>query len=151
MSTNIFFITDILESAESDLSTYSAHLSNMNVFIKEANPHTLILIDEFGTGTDPKFGGPIAEAVLETLNKKQVRGVVTTHYSNLKVFASNTEGLLNASMLFDTLELKALYKLDLGRDCLLLISTAIHPIFLYLFESLLITHRLFVAALLLSF
>ncbi len=103
------------QSIESDLSTYSAHLSNMNVFIKEANPHTLILIDEFGTGTDPKFGGPIAEAVLETLNKKQVRGVVTTHYSNLKVFASNTEGLLNASMLFDTLELKALYKLELGQ------------------------------------
>ncbi len=103
------------QSIESDLSTYSAHLSNMNVFIREANPHTLILIDEFGTGTDPKFGGPIAEAVLETLNKKQVRGVVTTHYSNLKVFASNTEGLLNASMLFDTLELKALYKLELGQ------------------------------------
>lgn len=103
------------QSIESDLSTYSAHLSNMNMFIKEANPHTLILIDEFGTGTDPKFGGPIAEAVLETLIKKKVKGVITTHYSNLKVFASNTEGLVNASMLFDTIELKALYKLEIGQ------------------------------------
>ncbi len=103
------------QSIESDLSTYSAHLSNMNTFIKEANPHTLILIDEFGTGTDPKFGGPMAEAVLETLNKKNVKGVITTHYSNLKVFASSTQGLANASMLFDTVELRALYQLEIGQ------------------------------------
>ncbi len=103
------------QSIESDLSTYSAHLSNMNVFIQQATPHTLILIDEFGTGTDPKFGGPMAEAVLETLNQKNVKGVITTHYSNLKVFASNTEGLVNASMLFDTIELKALYQLEIGQ------------------------------------
>ncbi len=103
------------QSIESDLSTYSAHLSNMNVFLKNATPHTLILIDEFGTGTDPKFGGPMAEAVLELLNEKKVKGVITTHYSNLKVFASNTEGLVNASMLFDTTELKALYQLELGQ------------------------------------
>jgi DNA mismatch repair protein MutS2 len=87
----------------------------MNTFIREANPHTLILIDEFGTGTDPKFGGPMAEAVLETLNKKNVKGVITTHYSNLKVFASSTQGLANASMLFDTVELKALYQLEIGQ------------------------------------
>lgn len=103
------------QSIESDLSTYSAHLSNMNTFIREANPHTMILIDEFGTGTDPKFGGPMAEAVLETLNKKNVKGVITTHYSNLKVFASSTNGLVNASMLFDTVELKALYQLEIGQ------------------------------------
>jgi len=103
------------QSIESDLSTYSAHLANMNTFIKEANPHTLILIDEFGTGTDPKFGGPMAEAVLETLNKKNVKGVITTHYSNLKLFASSTQGLANASMLFDTVELKALYQLEIGQ------------------------------------
>lgn len=103
------------QSIESDLSTYSAHLSNMNTFIREANRHTLILIDEFGTGTDPKFGGPMAEAVLETLNKKNVKGVITTHYSNLKVFASSSDGLVNASMLFDTVELKALYQLELGQ------------------------------------
>lgn len=103
------------QSIESDLSTYSAHLANMNVFLQQASPHTLILIDEFGTGTDPKFGGPIAEAVLELLNQKNVKGVITTHYSNLKVFASNTEGIVNASMLFDTIELKALYQLEIGQ------------------------------------
>lgn len=103
------------QSIESDLSTYSAHLSNMNVFLQQATPHTLILIDEFGTGTDPKFGGPMAEAVLELLNQKNVRGVITTHYSNLKIFAGNTEGLVNASMLFDTLELRALYQLEIGQ------------------------------------
>jgi DNA mismatch repair protein MutS2 len=103
------------QSIESDLSTYSAHLANMNVFLQQASPHTLILIDEFGTGTDPKFGGPMAEAVLEMLNQKNVKGVITTHYSNLKVFASNTEGMVNASMLFDTIELKALYQLEIGQ------------------------------------
>lgn len=103
------------QSIESDLSTYSAHLSNMNVFIQQATPHTLILIDEFGTGTDPKFGGPMAEAVLETLNQKNIKGVITTHYSNLKIFAGNTAGLVNASMLFDTTELKALYQLEIGQ------------------------------------
>ncbi|MCF8284620.1 MAG: endonuclease MutS2 [Sphingobacteriales bacterium] len=103
------------QSIESDLSTYSAHLSNMNVFLQQATPHTLILIDEFGTGTDPKFGGPMAEAVLELLNQKNIRGVITTHYSNLKFFAGNTPGLVNASMLFDTTELKALYQLEIGQ------------------------------------
>src|SRR5476651_1726932 len=89
------------QSIESDLSTYSAHLSKMKNFVEDANGKTLILIDEFGTGTDPQFGGPIAEAVLESLNHKKVKGMVTTHYSNLKVFASNTEGIENASMLFN--------------------------------------------------
>lgn len=103
------------QSIESDLSTYSAHLSNMNVFLQQATPHTLILIDEFGTGTDPKFGGPMAEAVLEMLNQKNVKGVITTHYSNLKIFAGNTAGLVNASMLFDTVELRALYQLEIGQ------------------------------------
>lgn len=103
------------QSIESDLSTYSAHLSNMNVFLQQATPHTLILIDEFGTGTDPKFGGPMAEAVLEMLNQKNVKGVITTHYSNLKIFAGNTKGLVNASMLFDTVELKAMYQLEIGQ------------------------------------
>ena len=83
------------QSIESDLSTYSAHLSKMKNFVEQANGKTLILIDEFGTGTDPQFGGPIAEAVLESLNHKKVRGMVTTHYSNLKIFASHTEGIEN--------------------------------------------------------
>ncbi|RKR85536.1 DNA mismatch repair protein MutS2 [Mucilaginibacter gracilis] len=103
------------QSIESDLSTYSAHLSKMKHFVENANGKTLILIDEFGTGTDPQFGGPIAEAVLESLNHKKVRGMVTTHYSNLKIFASNAEGLENASMLFDNVEMRPLYMLEVGK------------------------------------
>lgn len=103
------------QSIESDLSTYSAHLSKMKYFTAHANAKTLVLIDEFGTGTDPQFGGPIAEAVLEVLNKKQIRGVVTTHYSNLKNFANASEGLENASMLFDNAAMKPLYILEIGK------------------------------------
>ncbi|MDB5006678.1 MAG: mutS2 [Mucilaginibacter sp.] len=103
------------QSIESDLSTYSAHLSKMKAFVEQANGKTLILIDEFGTGTDPQFGGPIAEAVLESLIHKKVRGMVTTHYSNLKIFASHTEGLENASMLFNNTEMKPLYMLEVGK------------------------------------
>ena len=103
------------QSIESDLSTYSAHLSKMKKFVEDANGKTLVLIDEFGTGTDPQFGGPIAEAVLEALNHKKVRGMVTTHYSNLKIFASNTEGIENASMLFNNTEMKPLYMLEVGK------------------------------------
>lgn len=103
------------QSIESDLSTYSAHLNKMRYFVEHATPKTLILIDEFGTGTDPQFGGPMAEAVLEVLNQKKVRGVITTHYSNLKLFAGDTEGLENASMLFDNSKMKPLYILDIGK------------------------------------
>ncbi len=103
------------QSIESDLSTYSAHLTKMRYFVAHASPKTLVLIDEFGTGTDPQFGGPMAEAVLEVLNNKKVRGVITTHYSNLKLFAGNTNGLENASMLFDNSKMKPLYILDLGK------------------------------------
>lgn len=103
------------QSIESDLSTYSAHLTKMRYFVAHATPKTLVLIDEFGTGTDPQFGGPMAEAVLEVLNNKKVRGVITTHYSNLKLFAGDTAGLENASMLFDNSQMKPLYILDLGK------------------------------------
>ncbi|KAA8485331.1 DNA mismatch repair protein MutS2 [Arcticibacter tournemirensis] len=103
------------QSIESDLSTYSAHLSKMKYFVENSGGKTLILIDEFGTGTDPQFGGPIAEAVLETLNRKRVRGVITTHYSNLKVFANAAEGLENASMMFNNLEMQPLYILEMGK------------------------------------
>ncbi|MDR3694909.1 endonuclease MutS2 [Mucilaginibacter sp.] len=103
------------QSLESDLSTYSAHLSKMKEFVEQANGKTLVLIDEFGTGTDPQFGGPIAEAVLESLNHKKVKGMVTTHYSNLKIFASRTEGIENASMLFNNVEMKPLYMLEVGK------------------------------------
>src|SRR5690606_9350280 len=84
-------------------------------FTQFANGRTLVLIDEFGTGTDPQFGGPIAEAILEALNRKNVRGVITTHYSNLKLFASNNDGLQNASMLFDNQQMKPLYILQMGK------------------------------------
>ena len=103
------------QSIESDLSTYSAHLSKMKYFIENANAKTLVVIDEFGTGTDPQFGGPIAEAVLENLNSKKVRGVVTTHYSNLKSFANSTPGLENASMLFNNQQMQPLYILEMGK------------------------------------
>lgn len=103
------------QSIESDLSTYSAHLGNMKLFVEKSDDRTLVLIDEFGTGTDPQFGGPIAEAVLQVLNEKKVRGIITTHYSNLKIFAGSQEGLVNASMLFDTVHLQPLYKLEVGK------------------------------------
>lgn len=103
------------QSLESDLSTYSAHLSKMRYFLQNASPQTLILIDEFGTGTDPQFGGPMAEAVLQVLNEKDVRGVITTHYSNLKIFASATPGIENASMQFDQAAMQAQYILEVGK------------------------------------
>src|SRR5690606_5878693 len=103
------------QSIESDLSTYSAHLSKMKEFIAQAGERTLVLIDEFGTGTDPQFGGPLAEAVLGALNDRRARGVVTTHYSNLKLFAGNTPGLVNASLLFDSKALSPLYRLEMGK------------------------------------
>lgn len=103
------------QSIESDLSTYSAHLSKMKHFTTFANNKTLVLIDEFGTGTDPLFGGPIAEAVLEVINQKNTYGVITTHYSNLKLFANITPGLQNASMVFDNLNLQPMYMLEMGK------------------------------------
>jgi DNA mismatch repair protein MutS2 len=103
------------QSIESDLSTYSAHLTKMRYFVAHATPKSLMLIDEFGTGTDPQFGGPMAEAVLEVLNNKKVRGVITTHYSNLKLFAGDTEGLENASMLFDNTKMRPMYVLEIGK------------------------------------
>ena len=103
------------QSIESDLSTYSAHLKKMRYFVDRADAKTLVLIDEFGTGTDPQFGGPMAEAVLQVLNSKKALGVITTHYSNLKLFAQQTDGLENASMLFDNVKMKPLYVLDIGK------------------------------------
>ncbi|WP_316744176.1 endonuclease MutS2 [Pedobacter antarcticus] len=112
---NIFADIGDDQSIESDLSTYSAHLTKMRYFVAHATPKTLVMIDEFGTGTDPQFGGPMAEAVLEVLNKRKVRGVITTHYSNLKLFAGNTPGLENASMLFDNDRMKPMYVLEIGK------------------------------------
>lgn len=103
------------QSLENDLSTYSSHLKNMKYFLQFADSETLFLIDEFGTGTEPHFGGAIAEAVLESINKNQARGVITTHYANLKTFADTTDGVVNAAMLFDMHLLEPLYKLEVGK------------------------------------
>jgi DNA mismatch repair protein MutS2 len=103
------------QSIENDLSTYSSHLRHMHHFTQHADGKTLFLIDEFGTGTDPQFGGPLAEAILHQLNSQYAFGVVTTHYSNLKTFASHTKGLTNASMLFDNVNLQPLYQLETGK------------------------------------
>jgi len=103
------------QSIEDDLSTYSSHLVNIKRLIEEAGPETLFLIDEFGSGTEPQSGGAIAEAVLETLNEKKAYGVVTTHYANLKVLASQGNGFSNGAMLFDTHKMKPLFRLKIGK------------------------------------
>lgn len=103
------------QSIENDLSTYSSHLRHMHYFTNHADGKTLFLIDEFGTGTDPQFGGPLAEAILHQLHAQYAFGVVTTHYSNLKTYASHTKGVLNASMLFDNAQLRPLYVLETGK------------------------------------
>ncbi len=103
------------QSIENDLSTYSSHLINMKHFIKYGNENTLILIDEFGTGTEPMLGGAIAEAILGELNRKKVFGVITTHYTNLKHFASLTEGIINGAMAFDNHLMQPLFQLTIGK------------------------------------
>ncbi|HMX59535.1 MAG TPA: Smr/MutS family protein [Chitinophagales bacterium] len=112
---NLFVDIGDEQSIENDLSTYSSHLSNMNYFLSHASCSTLVLIDEMGMGTDPALGGPMAEAILESLHQKQVFGVVTTHFNNLKVFAANTAGMQSGAMAFDTQQLKPLYQLQLGQ------------------------------------
>jgi DNA mismatch repair protein MutS2 len=103
------------QSLENDLSTYSSHLLNMKYFVKHANTRSLILIDEFGTGTEPALGGAIAEAILEELNIQKTFGIITTHYSNLKHMAAETPGIINGAMLFDTQKIQPLFQLAIGR------------------------------------
>lgn len=103
------------QSIENDLSTYSSHLRAMNVFLRKANDHSMILIDEMGSGTDPNFGGAIAQAILHALLEKKVWGVATTHYYNLKVFAGQHDGIRNAAMRFDEEHMAPLYVLDIGK------------------------------------
>jgi DNA mismatch repair protein MutS2 len=103
------------QSLENDLSTYSSHLLNMKYFLRHANENTLFLIDEFGTGTEPQLGGAIAEAVLEELNNKKSFGVITTHYTNLKIAAEKNSGMINGAMLFDSKEMQPLYRLQVGK------------------------------------
>lgn len=103
------------QSLENDLSTYSSRLENARVFLEYADDNTLVLIDEFGSGTDPKIGGAIAESILFELNRRKIYGLITTHYSNLKVFAFKTAGLVNGSMHFDKDNLAPSYELKVGR------------------------------------
>ena len=118
-TTGVF--TDIMidigdeQSIENDLSTYSSHLMNMKIMMRHATEHTLILIDEFGTGTEPQIGGAIAEAVLRQFWKKHVWAVITTHYQNLKHFAENHPGTANGAMLYDRHEMRPLFQLAIGR------------------------------------
>lgn len=103
------------QSLENDLSTYSSHLLNMKNMMKQASGKTLILIDEFGTGTEPQIGGAIAESVLSQFCDKQAWAVITTHYQNLKHFADAHEGVVNGAMLYDRHEMRPLFQLAIGR------------------------------------
>ncbi|MCW3786058.1 endonuclease MutS2 [Plebeiibacterium sediminum] len=112
---HIFIDIGDQQSIENDLSTYSSHLLNMKYFLKNGTPETLILIDEFGTGTEPALGGAIAESVLKEFNKQGLNGVITTHYTNLKHYASGVDGIENGAMQFDTHQIKPLFKLIIGQ------------------------------------
>lgn len=118
-TTGVF--TDIMidigdeQSIENDLSTYSSHLMNMKNMMRQANDHTLILIDEFGTGTEPQIGGAIAEAVLKRFCEKGVYGIITTHYQNLKHFADSHKSVINGAMLYDRKEMRPLFQLAIGQ------------------------------------
>ena len=103
------------QSIENDLSTYSSHLMNMKQMMKQADEHSLLLIDEFGSGTEPTIGGAIAEAMLKQFWKKKTFGVITTHYQNLKHFAEDHEGVVNGAMLYDRHEMQALFQLSIGQ------------------------------------
>jgi len=103
------------QSIDNDLSTYSSHLMNMKFFLKNSNEKTLVLIDEFGTGTEPMLGGAIAESILAQLTEAKTFGVITTHYTNLKHFASSAEGIENAAMMYDSSKMEPLFQLDIGK------------------------------------
>ena len=103
------------QSMDNDLSTYSSHLLNMKATLQQASPRTLVLIDEFGSGTEPVIGGAIAEAILERLLEKGCYGVITTHYSNIKYYATGTDGIANGAMMFDVQNIRPLFKLEQGK------------------------------------
>ncbi|MCD8092320.1 MAG: Smr/MutS family protein [Bacteroides sp.] len=111
---NIFVDIGDEQSIEDDLSTYSSHLANMKIMMKNCNERSLILIDEFGGGTEPQIGGAIAEAVLKRFNERKTFGVITTHYQNLKHFAEDHEGVVNGAMLYDRHLMQALFQLQIG-------------------------------------
>ena len=111
---NLFIDIGDEQSIENDLSTYSSHLTNMKFFVKNCNGKTILLIDEFGSGTEPQIGGAIAEALLHRFNERRSYGVITTHYQNLKHFAEKTPGVVNGAMLYDRHLMQPLFKLAIG-------------------------------------
>ncbi|MEQ9467098.1 MAG: endonuclease MutS2 [Ekhidna sp.] len=113
--TSVFIDIGDTQSIEDDLSTYSSHLTSMKFFLKETDKKSLFLIDEFGKGTEPQFGGAIAEAVLTDLNRKKAFGIVTTHYQNLKKVGDETPGLVNGAMKYDLDALEPLFELEVGK------------------------------------
>ncbi|MDR3184344.1 MAG: Smr/MutS family protein [Prevotellaceae bacterium] len=102
------------QSLENDLSTYSSHLLNMKHFLRDVTADTLVLIDEFGAGTEPAAGGAIAEAILMQLLERRAFGVITTHYTNLKYYAASAAGIVNGAMLFDVQKIQPLFRLEMG-------------------------------------
>lgn len=103
------------QSMDNDLSTYSSHLMNMKAMLSEASARTLVLVDEFGSGTEPTIGGAMAEAILERLLDRGAYGVITTHYANIKYLASRHEGVANAAMSFDVQQIRPLFRLEMGK------------------------------------
>lgn len=112
---NFFIDIGDEQSIENDLSTYSSHLMSMKHFTQFANKKTILFIDEFGTGTEPQFGGAIAESILLTLNRLGAYGLITTHYGNLKQVANKHQGLVNGAMRYDVDKLEPLYQLEIGK------------------------------------
>ncbi len=111
---NIFIDIGDEQSIENDLSTYSSHLTNMKHFVRNCDNKTLLLIDEFGGGTEPQIGGAIAESLLKRFNEKSAFGVITTHYQNLKHFANENKGVINGAMLYDRHLMQPLFTLSIG-------------------------------------
>lgn len=111
---SIFIDIGDQQSIDNDLSTYSSHLLNMKTVLREATDRSLVLIDEFGGGTEPNAGGAIAEAILTQFVERGVYGVITTHYANLKYFAASHGGIENGAMMFDTAAIRPLYRLEMG-------------------------------------
>ncbi len=102
------------QSIENDLSTYSSHLTNMKYFVKNSSDKTLLLIDEFGGGTEPQIGAAIAQSLLDRFNTQKAFGVITTHYQNLKIYANEHEGVINGAMLYDRHNMQPLFQLSIG-------------------------------------
>ena len=114
MFADIFIDIGDEQSIENDLSTYSSHLQNMKFFVKNCNERSLLLIDEFGSGTEPQIGAAIAESLLDRFNRKKSFGVITTHYQNLKHFANENPGVVNGAMLYDRHQMQPLFQLSIG-------------------------------------